>query len=204
METQAGTANGHSSPGPSGSAESSRAHSPWGSSAPRAAHAASPTPGRCLQSRSQGMAAMRKASMGGTGDPGGFLHPPCSNSEHEQCVAIGTSLNTVTLVTTATSSHRAHARPCAPPVGVPPELQPAACPVSRSHCHVGPAGTGTDLSSLAALHHPQYHESHWKSPPRPEQGVRLFQSPVDQPGHRHLCPEACTGWTGISSGPTSH
>lgn len=134
----------------------------------------------------------------------GLPTPPCSNSEHEQCVAIGTSLNTVTLVTTATSSHRAHARPCAPPVGVPPELQPAACPVSRSHCHVGPAGTGTDLSSLAALHHPQYHESHWKSPPRPEQGVRLFQSPVDQPGHRHLCPEACTGWTGISSGPTSH
>ena len=66
-----------------------------------------------------------------------------------------------------------------------PALQPAACPVSRSRGHAGPAGTRADLSSLVALHHPWYQESSWKSPPRPEQGVRPFQSPVDQPGHRH-------------------
>lgn len=42
-ETQAGTVPGWSSPAPPRPAEPSRAHSPWGSSAPRAARAASPT-----------------------------------------------------------------------------------------------------------------------------------------------------------------
>lgn len=109
---------GQSSPGPSEPAELSRARSSWDSSAPRSARAASPDMGRCLQRRSQGMFAMRTSSLGGTGDPERFTCFPRSNSEHEWwCVAIGTSLNTVTLETTATLSAPACARPCAPRSG---------------------------------------------------------------------------------------
>lgn len=206
METHAGTVHGQSRGGSLGSAEPT-AHG-------AAQHQELPTQPLppwegASRAGSRGWFAMRTASPGGTGHPGGFACSPRSNSEHEWRVAIGTSLNTVTLETTAARSPGARVRPCAPPVGVPdpaPRLQMAACPVRRSRCHVGPVGTwmGTDLSSQVALHHPQYHQSSCNHHQDQSRESRSIYSPVDQLGHRHLCLEVGNEWISILSHPTGH
>lgn len=163
--------------------------------------------GRHFWSWSQATAAVRTASPRNTSILGVLPPPPCNNSKHQRCVAIGTSLNTVTLVTTATRSHKHVQGPVHPgrgPSVLHPHssLQPAQPAGHAATQHQQDWGwTCVPRAPLVALHHPH---NDGKSPLQPEKEVRPLQNPLDQFGHGCLCLEVCTGQTSVSSCPTSH
>lgn len=181
---------------------------PWGLQSPRPVGQLSTKscpcslshPGKASLVRDQGMVAMRTASPGGTGYPGGFAHSPRSNSEHERCVAIGTSLNTVTLVTTATRSHAARARPCAPQSGSP-ILHPRCSPPPAQSA--GNTAVQDQQGHGRTSPHCQHHTIHstTRAVGNHHQDQRRESDPSRVPW---TSLEVCTRQTGISSHPTSH
>lgn len=129
-------------------------------------------PGKGSRSRARGRLQWEQPHREAPGS-WGSARSPRSNSEQERCVAIGTPLNTVTLVTTATRSRGARARPCAPRSESSHPAPRTACCLPHQRCR-GDQGAGTDPDHRTTRAVGNHHRDQSREPnPSRASGTRL-------------------------------